>query len=174
MKAITKFVEACASGIHTHHLSMRPVRLSRCRSQRKQVSREVRNACYAFVSLDSAPDPEMVVLSKTAAALTGIPLEFVGATRRENQGAEGAFPPCQLKQVALALTGTVGLEGAQPFSSSYGGHQFGNWAGQLGDGRVATLGEILSDGRSEIGRVAGKEHVAGKNYGGLVEVGFIP
>ncbi|CBJ27840.1 conserved unknown protein [Ectocarpus siliculosus] len=135
-----------------------------------KVSREVRNACYAFVSLDSAPDPKVVILSKTAAALTGIPLEFVGATRRENQGAEGAFPPCQLKQVALALTGTVGLEGAQPFSSSYGGHQFGNWAGQLGDGRVATLGEILSDGQSEIGRVAGKEHVAGKNLGGLVEI----
>ncbi|CAM9859545.1 unnamed protein product [Ectocarpus fasciculatus] len=131
-----------------------------------KVSREVRNACYAFVSLDSAPDPEVVVLSKTAAALTGIPLEFVGATRRGNQGAEGALPPCQLKQVALALTGTVALEGAQPFSSSYGGHQFGNWAGQLGDGRVATLGEIVRDGFSEIGQVAGK----GQDHGSLVEI----
>lgn len=134
------------------------------------MSREVRNACYAFVSLDSAPDPEVVVLSKTAAALTGIPLEFVGARRRGNQGAEGALPPCQLKQVALALAGTVGLEGAQPFSSSYGGHQFGNWAGQLGDGRVATLGEIVRDGSSEIGQVAGK----GQDHWSLVEVGFIP
>ncbi len=26
----------------------------------------------------------------------------------------------------------------------YGGHQFGNWAGQLGDGRAITLGEVLN------------------------------
>ena len=25
----------------------------------------------------------------------------------------------------------------------YGGHQFGNWAGQLGDGRAIALGEIV-------------------------------
>ena len=25
----------------------------------------------------------------------------------------------------------------------YGGHQFGNWAGQLGDGRAINLGEII-------------------------------
>lgn len=169
MKAITKFVEACTPSSHTHIISLgAPCAFRVVALNGKQVSREVRNACYAFVSLDSAPDPEVVVLSKTAASLTGIPLEFVGATRREDQGAEGAVPPCQLKQVALALTGTVGLEGAQPFSSSYGGHQFGNWAGQLGDGRVATLGEILRDDRSEIERVDGNE------YRSLVEVGFIP
>ena len=28
-----------------------------------------------------------------------------------------------------------------PYAQRYGGHQFGNWAGQLGDGRAITLGE---------------------------------
>jgi uncharacterized protein YdiU (UPF0061 family) len=30
----------------------------------------------------------------------------------------------------------------RPYAARYGGHQFGNWAGQLGDGRAITLGEI--------------------------------
>ncbi|KEO71950.1 protein adenylyltransferase SelO [Anditalea andensis] len=29
----------------------------------------------------------------------------------------------------------------QPYAANYAGHQFGNWAGQLGDGRAITLGE---------------------------------
>lgn len=35
--------------------------------------------------------------------------------------------------------------GAVPFAQNYGGHQFGNWAGQLGDGRAISLGEILGN-----------------------------
>lgn len=31
-----------------------------------------------------------------------------------------------------------------PFAQCYGGHQFGMWAGQLGDGRAISLGEILN------------------------------
>ncbi|KAL3351084.1 hypothetical protein AABB24_019603, partial [Solanum stoloniferum] len=31
-----------------------------------------------------------------------------------------------------------------PYAQNYGGHQFGMWAGQLGDGRAITLGEILN------------------------------
>jgi uncharacterized protein YdiU (UPF0061 family) len=31
-----------------------------------------------------------------------------------------------------------------PCATSYGGHQFGNWAGQLGDGRAINLGEVLT------------------------------
>ena len=29
----------------------------------------------------------------------------------------------------------------------YGGHQFGHWAGQLGDGRAINLAEIRSNGK---------------------------
>ena len=41
------------------------------------------------------------------------------------------------------LGGNRVLPGMQPYAARYGGHQFGHWAGQLGDGRAITLGEIL-------------------------------
>lgn len=41
-----------------------------------------------------------------------------------------------------ALAGNQLIEGMQPYASCYGGHQFGNWAGQLGDGRAISLGEM--------------------------------
>ncbi|WP_251274007.1 protein adenylyltransferase SelO family protein, partial [Enterobacter hormaechei] len=38
--------------------------------------------------------------------------------------------------------------GMQPWAANYGGHQFGHWAGQLGDGRAISLGELVApDGR---------------------------
>ncbi len=40
-----------------------------------------------------------------------------------------------------ALTGNALLPGSQPLASVYSGHQFGQWAGQLGDGRAILLGE---------------------------------
>ncbi len=40
------------------------------------------------------------------------------------------------------LTGNTLLKGSQPLASVYSGHQFGHWAGQLGDGRALLLGEI--------------------------------
>jgi len=36
------------------------------------------------------------------------------------------------------------LPGMEPFAMCYGGHQFGNWAGQLGDGRAINLGEVVN------------------------------
>ncbi|MQK55075.1 hypothetical protein EIZ79_24125, partial [Escherichia coli] len=36
------------------------------------------------------------------------------------------------------------LPGMEAVSACYGGHQFGNWAGQLGDGRAITLGELAT------------------------------
>jgi len=45
-------------------------------------------------------------------------------------------------QMALeAFTGNVRMAGTQPLASVYSGHQFGVWAGQLGDGRACLLGE---------------------------------
>ena len=45
------------------------------------------------------------------------------------------------------LAGNALQPGMDPFASNYGGHQFGHWAGQLGDGRAISLGEALVDGR---------------------------
>ena len=36
-------------------------------------------------------------------------------------------------------------ENVEPYSTAYAGHQFGNWAGQLGDGRAIYAGEIKNN-----------------------------
>jgi uncharacterized protein YdiU (UPF0061 family) len=45
---------------------------------------------------------------------------------------------------AEVLAGNRLLPGMKPYAARYGGHQFGTWAGQLGDGRAITLGEITA------------------------------
>lgn len=53
----------------------------------------------------------------------------------------------QSQQALEAFSGHNHLAGSDPLASVYSGHQFGHWAGQLGDGRALLLGEIqLSDG----------------------------
>lgn len=39
------------------------------------------------------------------------------------------------------LAGNLVTPSMTPYANCYGGHQFGNWAGQLGDGRAISLGE---------------------------------
>ncbi len=41
-----------------------------------------------------------------------------------------------------AFSGNRPLHGSTPLASVYSGHQFGVWAGQLGDGRALLLGEV--------------------------------
>ena len=45
-------------------------------------------------------------------------------------------------QLLDALSGNGVIKGSSPLASVYSGHQFGHWAGQLGDGRALYLGEI--------------------------------
>ena len=71
------------------------------------------------------PDAKLLASSPSLAAQLGIPATWL-----------------QSDQAAQALTGNRILPGSRPFASVYSGHQFGVWAGQLGDGRAITLGEI--------------------------------
>ncbi|MES2664402.1 MAG: YdiU family protein [Pseudomonadota bacterium] len=48
------------------------------------------------------------------------------------------------KEFAQIMAGNILLPGMQTYATCYGGHQFGHWAGQLGDGRVIYLGEIIN------------------------------
>ncbi|MFP3832705.1 protein adenylyltransferase SelO [Chryseobacterium sp. SIMBA_028] len=43
------------------------------------------------------------------------------------------------------LVGNDLPENVQTYATAYAGHQFGNWAGQLGDGRAILAGEIIND-----------------------------
>jgi uncharacterized protein YdiU (UPF0061 family) len=50
---------------------------------------------------------------------------------------------CRSADFAAVFAGNRVPAGADPFAMNYGGHQFGSWAGQLGDGRAIALGEVL-------------------------------
>lgn len=90
--------------------------------------REVLHACYTKVSPSvQVDDPQLVVWSESVADL--LELDHKEFERPD-------FP--------LFLSGASPLVGALPYAQCYGGHQFGMWAGQLGDGRAITLGEILN------------------------------
>ncbi len=63
---------------------------------------------------------------------------------------EAGLPEAWLQsdQALQALSGNALLPGSQPLASVYSGHQFGQWAGQLGDGRAILLGEMAAAGGS--------------------------
>ena len=80
------------------------------------------------------PAPYFVAGSSRAAALVGL-------------------DPATLAQddFVAAFTGNAVPEGAQPLAAVYSGHQFGVWAGQLGDGRAILLGDLPGpEGRMEL------------------------
>ena len=47
--------------------------------------------------------------------------------------------------LARVLSGTVRAPGSEPISMAYAGHQFGYFVPQLGDGRAALLGEVVTE-----------------------------
>ena len=78
------------------------------------------------------PDPYWVGFSSSAAQLIGIPLNAAGL-------------PQDPAWLALLAGNTLDIGSQQfpnPLASAYSGHQFGVWAGQLGDGRAILLGDI--------------------------------
>jgi uncharacterized protein YdiU (UPF0061 family) len=50
----------------------------------------------------------------------------------------------QSDEALQTFTGNQLLPGMRPLASVYSGHQFGHWAGQLGDGRAILLGELAT------------------------------
>jgi uncharacterized protein YdiU (UPF0061 family) len=91
-------------------------------------------AFYTRLHPTSLPDPYAVVASADAAALLGI------------DPAALARPP----SIAV-LAGNRVPRGADPLAAVYSGHQFGVWAGQLGDGRAHLLGGVeTADGIVEL------------------------
>jgi uncharacterized protein YdiU (UPF0061 family) len=85
--------------------------------------RQVTGACYSRVAPTAVARPELLVLVPEVAALLDL----------------GPEPTPELVEV---LAGNRVLPGMAPYAACYGGHQFGTWAGQLGDGRAITLAEV--------------------------------
>lgn len=89
--------------------------------------RQVANALYSRVDPTPVSAPELVACSQETA-------ELLGLTKAETDTPE----------FAQIFAGNTLLPGMDPHATCYGGHQFGNWAGQLGDGRAINLGEVQS------------------------------
>ena len=51
----------------------------------------------------------------------------------------------QREEFLAVVSGNALVPGMEPVAGLYGGHQFGVWAGQLGDGRAILLGEARND-----------------------------
>jgi serine/tyrosine/threonine adenylyltransferase len=70
--------------------------------------------------------------------------QWVGTNRAMARELGLADEWMQSDEALQAFTGNSLLPGSQPLASVYSGHQFGQWAGQLGDGRAILLGEMTA------------------------------
>jgi uncharacterized protein YdiU (UPF0061 family) len=89
--------------------------------------RQVKGACYSRVRPTKVSAPKLVAFSPEAAGLLDLSEE-----------------DCRSALFTAVFVGNTLLPGMDPFAMCYGGHQFGNWAGQLGDGRAINLGEVVN------------------------------
>ncbi|TYB79108.1 protein adenylyltransferase SelO [Bizionia myxarmorum] len=87
--------------------------------------RQVSKACFSLVKPKLTENPEMLHVSDDM-------LINLGLTEADSHS----------EQFLKVFTGNTVLENTHPYAMCYGGHQFGNWAGQLGDGRAINLFEI--------------------------------
>ncbi len=88
--------------------------------------RQVKNVCYSYVTPQHTQQPKLIHHSTEM-------LDELGLTDENTQS----------KEFLAVFTGNSVLPNTQPYAMSYGGHQFGNWAGQLGDGRAINLAEVV-------------------------------
>ena len=92
--------------------------------------RQVEKACFSYATPKKTKQPKIIHTSSEVAALLGI-----GQKELDSQEFTNIF------------TGNKILENTQPYAMCYGGHQFGNWAGQLGDGRAINLTEVTHNNK---------------------------
>jgi uncharacterized protein YdiU (UPF0061 family) len=93
--------------------------------------RQVVGATFSRVLPTPASRPQLVAYSREAAQLLDLPPTVIDSRRAAQEFAD-------------VFGGNRLLDGMEPHATVYGGHQFGNWAGQLGDGRAINLGEIVN------------------------------
>jgi uncharacterized protein YdiU (UPF0061 family) len=88
--------------------------------------RQVLGACYSRVVPTPVARPRTLAYSPEMAARLGLSRET-----------------CESEEFAQVFAGNLVLPGMETYAACYGGHQFGVWAGQLGDGRAISLGEVI-------------------------------
>ena len=94
-------------------------------SNETNVTRQVLNAAFSYVTPRIPSNRMLLHASEDVAELIGISKEEI-----------------QSEEFIDIFSGKKVLPNSRPYAMAYAGHQFGNWAGQLGDGRAIVLGEI--------------------------------
>jgi uncharacterized protein YdiU (UPF0061 family) len=90
--------------------------------------RQVHRALFSRVRPTPVQQPRLIAWSREVGSLLGLD---------ESASDDPLF--------ADVFGGNALLDGMEPYAANYGGHQFGQWAGQLGDGRAITLGEVVTN-----------------------------
>jgi len=93
--------------------------------------RQVTKACYSFVTPKKTAKPVLLHVSSEMLNALGLTAEDGASTDFLN-----------------VFTGNKLLPNTKPYAMCYGGHQFGNWAGQLGDGRAINLCEVTHNNKN--------------------------
>jgi len=96
-------------------------------SETDNYRRQVMQACFSTVLPTKVSAPVLVAYAKEMAEQLGF-----------------SEDDCESDQFANVFVGNEILAGMNPYAMCYGGHQFGHWAGQLGDGRAINLGEVVN------------------------------
>lgn len=90
-------------------------------------SRQTPGVIYSWVKPTPVTAPLLAIHSPEAAALLGL---------------KNPETAPEKKEWTAVFSGNQLAPGMRPYAARYGGYQFGHWAGQLGDGRAITLGEL--------------------------------
>ena len=89
--------------------------------------RGVRGACFSPIAPVPVSAPRLVAWSPEVARLLDL-----------------SEAECASDTFLQVFAGNALLVGMEPYAACYGGHQFGTWAGQLGDGRAISLAEVVN------------------------------
>jgi len=91
----------------------------------QNMPRQVEKACFSYVTPRIPSAPSLLQVSKEMA-------NTLGFSKKDLQS----------EKFIGMVTGKKVMDNTFPYAMCYGGHQFGHWAGQLGDGRAINLTEI--------------------------------
>jgi len=113
-------------------------------------SRIVNDAAYSFVSPTPPQDSDQTAIWQKAMA-EGVARDEIPTTPKSIAGWSPsaasllgitAFTDDRIFETSVLSGSGELVQGMRPYAACYGGHQFGSWARQLGDGRAIALGEV--------------------------------
>ncbi|MDE0535192.1 protein adenylyltransferase SelO [Tenacibaculum sp. L6] len=98
---------------------------------KENTRRQVTEACFSYVTPKKTSNPKVIHVSDEMAKELGLSAEEITSEEFKN-----------------VFTGNKVYPNTEPYAMCYGGHQFGHWAGQLGDGRAINLFETVHNNKN--------------------------